>query len=452
MKKITGTICILLLITLHLNAKTSFNKRLISGKVISEQTELGIPGVNIKVEGYNLGSITNAEGKFVLLVPEQASGLSFSMNGYYEENIVLTEASKELKVILSARTETLLTSKNRVKNIHSGSKSEELYACLWDDMEKDSQWEDFMLLLIDEGYDKLEDQWGIYVENRLTIYVENASKRAIPNATVTLFSKKGKLLWKSITDQEGKAEMWPDIFELQKSDKYKAVVTYNEREQEFKSIKAGGGVYHLIFKDSPTVGELGADIVFTGSVTESSAEDLANINSVLKGTVNKIPFENESTLSSVFYQGNDPNGINQDFIKSFEYNNQVSTIDASYEYALARLVEMYEWSLEKKARILFWAVDKLPSAKFSNKTLIHSTIKQAAAKGIQIVPIVTKSVDKETEFFLRFVANATNGEYIFLTEKENTDYVRPSIGSVKATPLSVLLENFLIKEIGSKQL
>jgi len=452
MKKITGTICILLLIAINLHAEGLSNKKLVTGKVVSEQTEVGIPGVNIEVKGFNLGSTTNAEGKFVLLVPEQANSLSFSMSGYYEEIIKINSSAKELQVILTLRNDLQTISKNRIKNKHSGIDNTKIYAGIWDDMEKDSDWENFMSLLIDEGYDKIEEQWGIYVENRLTIYIENINKETIPNATVSLYSKKDELLWKTITDQEGKAEMWPDIFQLQNSDKYKAVVSYNNKEQHFKSIKAGSGIYHLIFKDNPTISNLGADIVLTGSIKESSSEDMEKINAVLKETLERMPFSNQTSYASVLYQGNDPNGVDLEFIKNFEYTNKVSTVDASYEYALARLVEMYEWTPEKNARILFWAVDEISSAKFSNKALIHSTLKQAAAKGIQIVPIVTKSINKETEFFLRFVANATNGEYIFLTEKENTNYIKPSIGEVNAKSLDIILENFLLREIGVKQL
>ncbi len=452
MKKITGTICILLLLALSLNAKDLDNKRLITGQVFSEETDLGIPGVSVKAEGHDLGGVTNAEGKFVLLLPESAEKLSFTMHGYYKEEIFINNSTKKLQVVLTVKEDALPLSNNRVGNAYSGTDSNELYACIWDDMEKDSDWENFMLLLIDEGYDKVEDQWQMYVENRVTIYVENANKEAISNATVSLLSKKGKLLWKTITDKEGKAEMWPDIFEIQRSDKYRAIVEYNDREQQYKSIKAGGGVYHLIFKDNPKNENLGADIVFTGVLNKSTASDLKKINRDLRKSINKFPFADETPLSSVFYQDGDPNGIDQEFIETFEYENEVSSIDAGYEYALARLVEMYDWATDKRARILFWAVDELPSAKYSNKTLMHSTIKQAAAKGIQIVPIVTKSIDKETEFFLRFVANATNGEYIFLTEKENTNFIKPSMGKVKAKSFSVLIENYLAKEIGLNQL
>jgi|GEM_PF-4703553 len=453
MKNLIVTICIFSLTIFNISAhNAASDKRLITGQVFSEDSEIGIPGVSIKVEGFQLGSITNAEGKFTLMIPKKAEKLVFTLNGFYDEYVLVKDNTNEIEVVMSTAEKENAISRNRIRNKYSGTDSNKLYASLWDDMENDDDWDTFMWLLIDDGYDKFEKQWGIYVENRITLYVENADKQPLSNAEVSLLNRKGEQLWKTYTDFEGKAEMWPDIYDSEFIDKYKASVKYNGKEQNFKSIKAGGGVYHLIFKDNPVEKKVSADIVLTGDLNVKSAQDLSKINLTLKEVCANIASTDEISLSSVCYQKPDPNGVDQDFIKNFEYQNNVSTIDAGFEYALARLVEMYDWSTDKNARVLFWAVDELPSAKYANKNLVRESIKQAAAKGIQIVPVVTTSIDKETEFFLRFVVNATNGEYIFLTDKNNSNYIKPSIGDTKSKSLSLLLENYLKEELGINQL
>ncbi|UZR94407.1 carboxypeptidase-like regulatory domain-containing protein [Chondrinema litorale] len=454
MKQLTEaiTICILILVSIGTTLAETSKNRLITGKVLSEDASMSIPGVSIKVEESNIGGITNAEGKFTLRVPQGNLTLVFSLAGYLDKKIEIAEDTENLEIILQPNNAELTrNTNNRVQgkprdNFYISSDKSALYASIWDDT-KEGNWENFMDLLIDEGYDKIEDQWGMYVENRVTTYVETEKNEPISNAVVIFYSRKEKQLWKAVTDQSGKVEMWPDMFEFIPSDKYTAVVEYDDKSQSFKAIRAGGGVYHLIFKSQAKADKAGADIVLTGNLSENTNKDLQSIIQSFQNVKQK--FEGTANINSefIFHHQYDPNGFDIDFIKDFEYKNKSATIDASYEYALAKIVEMYEWSEEKQARFLFWAVDDLPSVKSTNKELIKASVKEAAAKGIQIVPIVTKSIDKETEMFLRFVATATNGEYIFLTDLNNTNYIKPSVGPIDAKPFENILEEFLKDEL-----
>lgn len=82
--------------------------RTVSGTV-KDSTGLAMPGVSVKVSGTTLGTTTNADGKFSISAPEEAS-LIFSMIGYKTQqvkiegkgtiNIVLTEDNSQLNEVV----------------------------------------------------------------------------------------------------------------------------------------------------------------------------------------------------------------------------------------------------------------------------------------------------------------------------------------------------------------
>lgn len=59
----------------------------IKGTVISAQDSISIPGVNIKVQGKKIGTVTNNQGKYSIRVPKSAEVLIFSYVGYKTEEI-----------------------------------------------------------------------------------------------------------------------------------------------------------------------------------------------------------------------------------------------------------------------------------------------------------------------------------------------------------------------------
>ncbi|MCK5368889.1 MAG: carboxypeptidase-like regulatory domain-containing protein, partial [Cyclobacteriaceae bacterium] len=65
----------------------------ISGKVVSEEDDEGLPGVNVLVKGTSLGTVTDAEGEFELNVPEDATTLVVSFVGYIKEEIAIGNMS-----------------------------------------------------------------------------------------------------------------------------------------------------------------------------------------------------------------------------------------------------------------------------------------------------------------------------------------------------------------------
>ena len=75
MRKVSTLIALLLAILCH---HANAQDRTITGKVISSQDNLGIPGVSIIVPGTSSGTVTDIDGNYKLTVGADVKTLRFS--------------------------------------------------------------------------------------------------------------------------------------------------------------------------------------------------------------------------------------------------------------------------------------------------------------------------------------------------------------------------------------
>ena len=71
----------------------------LSGTVTSSEDGLPIPGVSVSVKGTTLGTITGADGKYVLSVPTSAQTLVFSFIGFKTQEVAI-EGKTKIDVVL----------------------------------------------------------------------------------------------------------------------------------------------------------------------------------------------------------------------------------------------------------------------------------------------------------------------------------------------------------------
>ncbi len=77
----------------------------ITGKVVDEETGTPVPGVTVRVKGSTAGTFTNAEGVYVINVPDENATIVFSILGYDTQEKVVG-SQKVINVILkSSRSE-----------------------------------------------------------------------------------------------------------------------------------------------------------------------------------------------------------------------------------------------------------------------------------------------------------------------------------------------------------
>ncbi len=96
---------LILLIVSPFLGSSVFGQSQYSGKVISDDDKLGLPGVTVKIKGTSQGTLTNAEGRFSVSAPQGAT-LVFSLIGYSEAQI-LTGSNREINLSLRSSNKQL---------------------------------------------------------------------------------------------------------------------------------------------------------------------------------------------------------------------------------------------------------------------------------------------------------------------------------------------------------
>lgn len=71
----------------YLNKNTEAQEIRVTGKVISDEDDAGIPGVNVRVKGTSTGTITDLDGNYALEVPSQEAVLVFTSVGFVTEEV-----------------------------------------------------------------------------------------------------------------------------------------------------------------------------------------------------------------------------------------------------------------------------------------------------------------------------------------------------------------------------
>lgn len=85
---------------------TAWAQRTVSGKVVSESDNSGIPGVNVVLKGTTTGVTTDLDGNYRLSIPEDGGTLVFSFIGLSTQEVVIGSRSV-IDVTMSEDVETL---------------------------------------------------------------------------------------------------------------------------------------------------------------------------------------------------------------------------------------------------------------------------------------------------------------------------------------------------------
>ncbi len=97
MKK-TITICLLIIINLSFS-----QSRTINGVIKDMTTMLPVESVSISLEGSNIGTISNEEGKFKITLPENTSVIKFSHLYYKLENYTVKQNDTDIEIFLEPK-------------------------------------------------------------------------------------------------------------------------------------------------------------------------------------------------------------------------------------------------------------------------------------------------------------------------------------------------------------
>jgi hypothetical protein len=344
------------------------------------------------------------------------------------------------------------------------AKSRILTAGEVNDFNKWTMWEDYSA----NEFKTYSSYWGMRSDNRFSIQLTDKKHNAVINEPVFLIHKITKdTVWRTYTDNTGKAELWAGFFRDSSS------AMKNTQADYFMSDNNGNTVYNLsafangvnqmsVEKACNISNEV--DIAFVVDATGSMGDEIEFLKLELEDVVRNT-MEKYSSLSvraaSVFYRDKRDEYLtksvmfNEDLLKALNFIKLQSAggggdYPEAVDDALATALDSLQWNKNARTRLLFLVLDAPPHG--SAKERIQQLTQRAAAMGIRIVSLACSGTDKSTEFLLRSMALATNGTYTFLTNHSGVggNHIEPTTDKYQVELLNNLLQRTIAQYLYAK--
>ena len=309
----------------------------------------------------------------------------------------------------------------------------------------------------------LKDMWAIAPSGRYTVDLQNKSGLPIADAVVHLKKKDGTVLYSARTDNTGKAELWAtlDATAAKLRGQLMMDVDYMGRTTRIKHVTPFERSVNRLTLDVPCGPSDNVDVAFVVDATGSMQDEL----DFLTAEMNDIIFRSKSIsdqlnfrFANVFYR--DIGSDEEYATRSMDFSRVLSAsvnfisdqkadgggdVPEAVDLALDSAINHLSWSAEARARIIFLILDAGPHITPEVQQKIQVLTKQAAGKGIRIVPITASGTGKATEYLMRTLALGTNGTYTFLTNHSGVgdDHMEPTTDHYDVESLNDLLVRVL---------
>jgi hypothetical protein len=335
----------------------------------------------------------------------------------------------------------------------------------WNDLHNwDRHWVD---ILADGETDAYQKMYGFYPRQRYTVLLTNENDVPIADAIAQLKTAGGKIIWEARTDNTGKAELWAALFTAEKeSAKLHAEIWANGSKHELKSLKPAAEGFNLLKTNSECNAPKNVDIMWAVDATGSMGDEIEYLKTELLDVIGRAKSRNPELayrMGTVFYRDHGDEYLTRTSPLSADMLQTVSFIQKQFaggggDYpeavhsALEEAIFNQKWSDDAIARICFLVLDASPHQEPEVIANLQKSIREAARRGIRIVPIAASGIQKDTEFLMKFFGLATNGSYVFLTDHSGVGgkHLEPTTDEYKVEPLNNLLVR-LITEYSSIQ-
>ncbi len=336
----------------------------------------------------------------------------------------------------------------------------------WNDLHNwNRHWTD---MLADGETDAFQKTYACFPRHRYTLLLTNVQDVPLADVPVQLLSSGGDLLWEARTDNTGKAELWVGFFEKDSRDtaRLQAVCTVEGRKHNLSALKtAKNGLNRL--KIAASCRPLkNVDIVWAVDATGSMGDELEYLKTelldVMGRTRSALP-DLSFRMGTVFYRDVTDAYLVKSSGLSYNLNQTVEFIgrqsaEGGGDYpeavhtALEEVIFNQRWSESAVARICFLVLDASPHQTPAVNASLQRCLREAARRGIRIVPVASSGVQKDTEFLMKFFGLATNGTYVFLTDHSGIGgkHLTPTTDEYKVESLNRLLIR-LITEYSSTE-
>jgi hypothetical protein len=316
-----------------------------------------------------------------------------------------------------------------------------------------------------EDLARYHDIWQLYARHRYAVLLGYPGGTPAAGIPVALHDRKGRELWRSVTDNTGRAELWAGLFPSQQAQWTNLTLVADPGPAEVRvaatAFSGEQGRIQYLELPGPCYATTAIDIAYVVDATGSMSDEIAFLQAELADVIGRIKDSLPTAdlqLGSVFYrdQGDDyltrispfSHKIGQTvaFIKGQQAGGGGDTPEA-VEDALIAAVDSLAWRPDAMAKLLFLVLDAPPHSGTANLDKLHAVTRRAAARGIRIVPVACSGIDKSTEYLLRNLALATNGTYTFLTDDSGigNPHIEPTTDLYEVEKLNDLLVRLSIQ-------
>ena len=342
---------------------------------------------------------------------------------------------------------------------HSMKEPGQLTAGEWRDAD---HWGFWQSLMKDDIYGDMPGHWSYNLTGRIVVKTVTRRGGIAADVPVKLLSGNNDVLWEGRSDVHGLVALFPYQKDGQASAKGLHIEAGDGLSRNLEGGNEQGQVVRIVVDPKETKPQL--DAAFVVDATGSMGDEMDYLKAELTDVIRKVE-EHHTDLkihtAAVFYRDEGDEYLTRRSGFSTDISETVGFIKDQYaagggdfpeavHSALDVALNDLEWSPNARARMLFLVLDAPPHDDEDIIKKVNKLVALASKKGVHIVPVVSSGINKETEFLMRYMAIATGGTYIFLTDDSGIghSHLQPTIGKYDVEYLNALLVRVIDDYVG----
>ena len=445
----------------------------VDGRVVVKMTGQTAK-VKVTNEGYKTQSLTLQAGtreQIIRLVPEKqkevvAYGRGGHTLGISKDAVYFTTSAKSSYPIRGAASITeeaavmadaAVYEEEPIVVTGYGSSSNSARAGLLtagevNDFAKWTLWDSIVL----GSHAKFVPKWGLHLTQRFTVQLTNQKGYPLANRYVALTDSRGTTLFQARTDNTGKAELWGSLTRKQAQDGLYVAA----EGQRVQARPYSEGLIRIV-TDEPCGAQDEADVLFVIDATGSMGDELRYLCAEMKDVIRRSQGAVEGLkirTGALVYRDHGDDYLTRISRLTSDINLTQQFLDRQHAggggdfeeavpEALKAALNVADWNDEARARILFLVLDAPCHDDSATISILHEQVRNAAAMGVRIVPVVCSGLDKSGELLMREIALTTNGTSFFLTDDSGIggEHLKPTTDSLKVEHLNDMLVRTIVE-------